>query len=163
MSQSQRRVYDQVIAIVPQMWSTNMIASRIFDQSHLHYRKNKDVPLIRIVKREKVVLQSELSIMAHIEFHERKVKRIEKGVAKIVTVSAPYMCCVTCDVVIKSRPNFIRPKCCDAQLPHVVDIFCTKHCGKTFNNHRNHCLHELSCTGAMSMQSVVSVMQILYC
>ena len=36
-NQSQQRVYDKVMAIVPHMWSTNMISSRIFDQSHLHY------------------------------------------------------------------------------------------------------------------------------
>ena len=81
LSQSQQRVYDKVMAIAPHMWSTNMISSRILDQSHLHYWKNKDAPLIRILKKEKVVLQSRLSIMAHIESHERKVKRIEKGVA----------------------------------------------------------------------------------
>ena len=62
------------------------------------------------------------------------------------------MHCVTCDVVIKTRPNFIHHKCFDAQTMHVVDIFCTKHCGKTFNNHHNHHLHELKCTGTMSMQ-----------
>ena len=102
--------------------------------------------------KEKVVLQSGLSVMAHIESHERKVKRIEKGVAKIVTVSAPYMHSVTCDVVIRMHQNFICHKCVNAQVLHVVDIFCTKHCGKTFNNHHNHHLHELKCTGAMSRQ-----------
>ena len=36
LSQSQQRVYDKVMAIVPHMQSTNMISSRIMDQSHLH-------------------------------------------------------------------------------------------------------------------------------
>ena len=121
LSQLHKRVFGKVMTIVPQIRSTNLISRRIFDQSHLHYQKNKDAPLIRKLKKEKVVLQSGLSIMAHIESQKRKVRTIEKGVARIVTVSAPYMCCVTCDV-IKTHPNFIRHKCCDAQLPYVVDI-----------------------------------------
>ena len=55
LSQSQQRVYDKVMDIVPHMQSTNMISSRIFDQSHLHCQKNKDAPLIRILKKEKVL------------------------------------------------------------------------------------------------------------
>ena len=58
LSQSQQRVYNKVMAIVPHMRLTNMISSRIFDQSHLHYQKNKDAPPIRILKKEKVVMLS---------------------------------------------------------------------------------------------------------
>ena len=94
-----------------------------------------------MLKKEKVVLQYGLSVMGNIESHERKMKRIEKGVAKIVTVSAPYMHCVTCDVVIETHLNFICHKCCNSQVPYVVDIFCTKGCGKTFNKHHNCHLH----------------------
>ena len=52
LSQSQQRVYDKVMAIVlvAHMQSTNMISSRILDQSHLHYQKNKDAPLIKDTK-----------------------------------------------------------------------------------------------------------------
>ena len=38
LSQSQQRVYDKVMAIVPHIQLTNMRSRRIFDQSHLHYQ-----------------------------------------------------------------------------------------------------------------------------
>ena len=146
LSKVQKKVYDQVMKIVPHITSTDILVRCLFHSQSMRIPKNTEADVIKVLGTEKINLPKG-TVTGILECHEQHRTITDNGNVRVITKNVTYIRYKTCDISLRDRPNFLAHKCSKRLQKSVVDLHCRKYCKKTFRSSWNRDLHENNCTG----------------
>lgn len=150
MNYAEGMVYDQFRKILPRVKD----AQNMF--TYLASNSNKTriprSPEQNIIGRGKVELDGGIEIKVTFIQKRVQVERIVDGVKKQLPTERTFTRCDNCSYYSHIEAHFKKHKCTKWKKDTVVSVYCTKGCGRVFNNTYNRDAHVKGCNGEKPRQ-----------
>ena len=145
MNYAEATVYDHCRVILPRVKASNQMFTYLVNSS-----TQKPIPREpnqKVVGKNKVKLDSGIEVNVTYIQKEVQVEKLVDGVKRSLRTDRTFMRCDRCSFYNNIKGLFTKHKCSKWIKDTVISVYCTKGCGKVFNNTYNRDLHEKSCTG----------------